>query len=96
MEFKFVQFKDHAFFQGQIISIKRNYITFKNLLLKNHLANFNQAWHRVSLGTFERKGHIFLQRVIIANLENKTVPSYRDAILKKKILPLAAKSNLNL
>ena len=39
--------KDHAFFQGEIIT---NYRKFKNLLLQNHWANYNQTWRKASLG----------------------------------------------
>ena len=51
--FTFVQMKGHVLFQGQIHVIKNseNSLTkFKNLLLKNHQANFNVIWHNAALG----------------------------------------------
>ena len=51
MGFKFVQIKDHDLFQGEIKMKWRKYIDeLKNLLLKNHMAYFNQTWHKALLG----------------------------------------------
>ena len=48
---KFLQMKGHPFLQGEIITKQQNSLTkFKNLLLKNHLPNFNQTWRNASLG----------------------------------------------
>ena len=44
---KFIQMKGHAFFQGEIIT---KLMKLKNVLLQNHRANFNQTWHKSSLG----------------------------------------------
>ena len=44
--------KGPALFQGEIIREQRKYIDeiFKNLLLRNYWTNFNQTWHKTSLG----------------------------------------------
>ena len=43
---KFVQIEGHTFLQGEIM-VKINALTiFKNLLLRNHKANFNQTGHK--------------------------------------------------
>ena len=61
-EFKFVQIKWPTLFQGEIISKKWNYIDkFKNLLLRNHWANFNQR-HNSFLG--EGDSSLFKWRTI--------------------------------
>ena len=39
-------------FQGEIIT---KIAKFKNLFLQNHLANFNQTWHKTSLGEEDSK-----------------------------------------
>ena len=44
---KFVQMKGPTFFQG---NSKNTLTTFKNHLLQNLGANFNQTWHNASLG----------------------------------------------
>ena len=49
--FKFDQMKGPALFQEEIFMKKQNTLTkFKNLLLQNHWANYNQTWHNASLG----------------------------------------------
>ena len=52
-EFKFVQMKGNVVFQGEIIKYENTKKTLpksKNLLLQNQRANFNQTWHKASLG----------------------------------------------
>ena len=46
---------------GYYLPLKNTWTTFKNLLLKNHLANFNQTWHRVSL--YKRDSNMLKWRV---------------------------------
>ena len=47
---KFVQIKGHTFLQGEIM-VKINALTiFKNLLLRNHIAPFNQTGHKAFFG----------------------------------------------
>ena len=59
--FKFVQIKGPASFQGEIIA--KNILTnLKNLLLQNHWANFNQTWHKASLG--EGNSSLFYWRAL--------------------------------
>ena len=57
MEFEFIQIKGHVFSKRRYKPHSENTLTtFKNLtnrLLKNHLANFNQTWHKVVLGKGE-------------------------------------------
>ena len=40
--------------------------TFINILLQNHWANFNQTWHKVSLGEGKIEGYAPFQGEIIA------------------------------
>ena len=40
----------HPFPMEDNYDIAKTFTKFKNLLLKNHLANFNQTWHKASLG----------------------------------------------
>ena len=48
---KFVQMKGPPFPRGDNYTNSENILTkFKNLLLKNHWANFNQTWHKASVG----------------------------------------------
>ena len=76
--------KGHAFFaRGYNYEIAKKKIStltkFKNLLLQNHLANFNLTWHKASLGGevnfVQIKSHALLQGEIIAKnismLKNK-------------------------
>ena len=66
--FKFVQMKGPALFQGEIITqiVKNRLTKFKNLLLQNHWANFNQTWHKASVGEgdsclFKRRAPPFIK-----------------------------------
>ena len=61
--FKFVQMKDHALFQGEIIRKYQNTLTnLKSFLFKNHWATFNQTWHKASLG--DRDSNVSKWRVM--------------------------------
>jgi hypothetical protein len=42
--------KGIAFLQGEIITSKNTLKFFKNLLLQNEQANFNESWYKSSLG----------------------------------------------
>ena len=46
--FEFVQMEGSALFQGEIIA-NIHWWKFKNFLLQNHWANFNQTYHKASL-----------------------------------------------
>ena len=45
---KFLQFKDQALFKGRSLVKCKNWLTNFENLLQNHLANFNQIWHKTS------------------------------------------------
>jgi hypothetical protein len=48
--------KEIAFLQGEIIAKSKNTLKFfKNLLLQNQQANFNQPWYKSSLGNGDSK-----------------------------------------
>ena len=49
-EFKFIQMKDHALFQGETITKEWKYIEEIKNLIQNHKANFNQTCYKASLG----------------------------------------------
>ena len=68
-EFKFVQMKGPALFQGEIITKYLRYILrkLKNLLLK-HWVNFNQTWHKAFLG--DEDSSFFQFNSIKEELEN--------------------------
>jgi hypothetical protein len=47
----FFQIKGQVLFKGEIITKCKNGVgPFKNRLLQNHWANFNQTYHKSSLG----------------------------------------------
>jgi alpha-ketoglutarate-dependent taurine dioxygenase len=56
--------------------------SLKNLLLQNHWVNFNQTWHKSSLGGREFR---FLQRTGIASLQEEIIvkPKKYTEIFKK-------------
>ena len=61
--------KGHALFQGEYIPNSENILTkFKNLLLQNQCANFNQTWHNLSFGegnsNFTDEGHSLQGEII--------------------------------
>ena len=78
--------KGNFLVQGETIRKQRNSLTnFKNLLLKNHRANFYQTWHKASLGDgdssfffFQMKGLALFQRDILEKLRK-----YVDQFLLK-------------
>ena len=57
---KFVKIKDQPLFQGDNYEIAKTHWRNLSLLLKNHFANFNQTWHKASLG--EEKSGLFKWR----------------------------------
>ena len=70
-EFKHIQMKDPPFSRKDNNEIMPMPL-YKNILLKNHLANFNQTWYKspVSEGNwsmFKRRVMTFFQREIIKN-----------------------------
>ena len=65
--------KDPSFFHGEIVKIRWRF--YKNLLLQNKLANFNQPWHKSSLGSgyislFKWRAPPFSKMRLLRNSEN--------------------------
>ena len=87
-QFKFVQMKGPVLFQGgdnyEIAKIHR--WNLKIFFLQNHLANFNQTWHKASLGEgdaslFKRRTPPISKGRLLSNSEN-TLTKLKNRLLQ--------------
>jgi hypothetical protein len=75
--------------RGDNSKIVKNSEILKNLLLQNQLANFNQTWHKSSLGEgdsklFKIKGQVLFKGEIISKMQ-KWGESFKNLLLQNHL-----------